>query len=127
MEGDLELSLVFGPEGLSWTVAEITSVTVTDALQNGLSTVLNAQDYDNYYVVSTPMVVLDLPEGGTVVVTVYRAGVTFLDGTKQRTFTSSDFVNGIVTLQFLMPAGQLGGYCHNVDIYDANGAFIGRR
>lgn len=108
-------------------VAEIQAVTVTDALQNGLTTVISAQDYDDYYIVNTPMVVLDLPPGGEVVVTIYRSGVTFLDGTKQKTYTEADFTNGIVNLQFLMPKDLQGGYCHSVDIFDGNGAFVGRR
>lgn len=108
-------------------VASITSVTVTDALQNNLTTTFNDQDFPGYYRLFTPMVVLDLPEGGRVVVTIYRGGVTFPDGTKQKTFYADDFTNGVARLEFLLPVGMAGGYCHYVDIYDANGVHIGSR
>lgn len=108
-------------------VASITSVTVTDALQNDLTTSFNDQEFPGYYRLTTPLVVLDLPPGGKVVVTVYRAGVTFPDGTKQKTYFYDDFTNGLATLEFLLPVGMPGGYCHNISVYDANGTLIGHR
>lgn len=108
-------------------VADINSVTLTDALQNGLTTAFASQDYPGYYLVSTPMVVLDLPPGGKVEITIFRAGVTFPDGTKKKTLYASDFNNGLANIQFLFPQGMNGGYCHYIDIYDQNGAYLGRR
>ena len=108
-------------------VTDITSITVTDALQNGTSSGFVSQDFPGYYLISTPMVVLDLPPGGKVVITIFRSGVTFPDGTKKKTYYAEDFVNGIVYLEFLMPIGTNGGYCHYINIYDANGALLGRR
>lgn len=108
-------------------VAEVSSVTVTDALQNGLSTVFNSPEFEGYYSLTTPMIVLDLPPGGKVVVTIFRAGVTFLDGTMVKEFFAADFTNDITYLEFLMPIGEDGGYCHYIDIYDADGNHIGSR
>ncbi len=108
-------------------VADVNSVTVTDALQNGLVTAFSSQEFDGFYRVVTPMVVLDLPAGGKVEVTIFRSGVTFLDGTKKKTFRASDFTNGLTTLEFLFPVGMSGGFCHYIDIYDQNGLLIGRR
>ena len=76
---------------------------------------------------TAPIVVDGLPPGGTVVVRIFRSGVTFLDGTKTQTLTAEDFDYGVAFLQFLFPQGLQGGYCHHLDIYDRNGAFIGRR
>lgn len=108
-------------------VADITSVTLTDALQNGIDATFVSQDFPGYYLVTTPMVVLDLPPGGKVVITIFRSGVTFLDGTKKKTLYASDFTNGMTLLQFLFPQGMSGGYCHYIDIYGANGEYLGRR
>ena len=108
-------------------VADVISVTVTDALQNSLSSTFPSQDFPGYYLISTPMVVLDLPPGAKVVITIFRSGVTFPDGTKKKTYYAEDFVNGIVNLEFLMPIGTNGGYCHYISIYDANGTRIGSR
>ena len=108
-------------------VADINAVTITDALQNGLTTAFSSQDFPGYYLVTTPMVVLDLPVGGKVEVTIFRSGVTFPDGTKKKTLYASDFANGLAFLEFLFPVGMEGGFCHYIDIYDGNGTFLGRR
>ena len=43
------------------------------------------------------------------------------------TLYASDFTNGMTYLQFLFPQGMEGGYCHHIDIYGANGEYLGRR
>jgi len=108
-------------------VADINAVTLTDALQNGLTSTFVSPDFSGYYVVKSTMVVLGLPEGGSVKITIFRNGVTFLDGTKIKTFDASYFDNGILHLEFLFPIGMSGGYCHSIDIYDAQGRKIGSR
>ncbi|SHK32018.1 PA14 domain-containing protein [Rubritalea squalenifaciens DSM 18772] len=108
-------------------IGDVTSVTVTDALQNGLDQTYATQNYPGYYLLTTPMVVQDLPPGGKVVVTIFRNGVMFPDGTKEMTFYYEDLVDGLVYLQFLLPEGQNGGYCHNVSVYDADGKLLNKR
>ena len=108
-------------------VKPLNLVLLTDALQNDLTTGYPSSEFPGFSIVTAPIVVTDLPPGATVVVRIYRAGVTFLDGTKTRTLHSGDFVNGTTNLQFLFPIGLSGGYCHHLDIYDRNGAFLGRR
>lgn len=108
-------------------VADVTAVTLTDALQNGLDPAFINQNFPGYYLVTTPMVVQDLPPGGTVVVTIFRSGVMFPDGTTQMTFTAEDLEDEMVILQFLMPQGLSGGYCHSIKIYDANGKLLNER
>ncbi len=76
-------------------VADISSITISDALQNGLTTAFASQEFEGYLLVTTPIVVLDLPPGGKIKITIFRAGVTFPDGTKKMTLYASDFTNGL--------------------------------
>lgn len=108
-------------------VADVNSVTLTDALQNGLTTAFTSEEFPGYNLVTTPIVVLDLPPGGRIEITIFRAGVTFLDGTMTQTLYACDFTNGLAHLKFLYPQGMAGGYCHYIDIYGANGQYLGRR
>ncbi|MGJ8634238.1 MAG: galactose-binding domain-containing protein [Luteolibacter sp.] len=108
-------------------VQPLNSIGVSDAIQNDLISSYASNDYPGYTVISTPIVLTDLPEGGSIVVRIYRAGVTFQDGATTLTLTAEDFVNGIYILEFLFPEGLSGGYCHYTDIYDRDGNFIGRR
>ncbi|MFC4992844.1 PA14 domain-containing protein [Rubritalea tangerina] len=125
--GHFGLAARLWEDGPILDVAPITAVTLSDALQNGLSNGVSSEDFPGYYVLTTPMVVQDLPEGGKVVVTIFRSGVSFLDGSSQKTFTAADVRDEIIYLQFLVPNGQNGGYCHYIDVYDENGDKIGRR
>jgi hypothetical protein len=100
---------------------------ISDALQNDLTMAFISSQYEGYTVVSAPLVATDLPSGGTVVVRIFRAGVTFLNGSKTLTLSVNDFKNDTVILKFLFPTGMDGGYCHYLDIYDRNGAYLGRR
>lgn len=102
-------------------------VGISDALQNDLVSGFLSRDFVGYTNLTSPVVATDLPVGGKVVVRIFRAGVTFPDGTKTRVLRSEDFINGVVYLDFLFPTGMAGGYCHHLDIYDRNGAYLGRR
>jgi hypothetical protein len=102
-------------------VVRIEGVGVSDALQNELTTATLAPGYPGYIILSTPLVVKNLPPGGSVVVDINRGGVSFLDGTKQKIFHAEDFENGLLYLQFLAPSGLGGGYCHSLRILDAEG------
>ena len=97
----------------------------SDAVQNDMTTSFMSRDFVGYKVISTPIVLTEMPPGGRVDITIFRAGVSFLDGTKKRTLRQEDFVNGIHTLEFLFPQGMAGGYCHRIRIYDRLGRFIG--
>ena len=96
-----------------------------DSVQGDTVTSFLSPSFSGYKQVSTPIVLDGLPEGGRVEVTIYRAGVSFLDGSTTLTLTQSDFVNGIYNLEFLFPLGFEGGYCHSLRIYDANNRLIG--
>ena len=106
---------------------ELNFIGISDAIQNDLTTSFVSQNFQGYYKLTSPLVATNLPVGGKVKVTIYRAGVTFLDGTKVMWVEADDLVNGVINLEFLFPIGMSGGYCHTLDVYDRNGAFIDRR
>ncbi len=108
-------------------VKTVQVIELSDALQNDLTTILPSSVFPGNSTLISPLVVSDLPPGGSVVVTIFRGGVTFLDGTTVKSFSEGDFVNGVAHLEFLFPTGMSGGYCHHIDLYDRNGQFIGRR
>jgi hypothetical protein len=125
--GPLGIAARLNTDGPIVGIAPIQSITLTDVLQNGVSPAFNSTDFPGYYVVYAPIVVTDLPPGATVKITIFRSGVTFLDGSKVKTFSAADFNEGILLFSFLYDTDISGGYCHYIDIYDATGTFIGRR
>ena len=100
---------------------------IADVIQTGLTSTFFSRDFNGYIQINSPIVATGLPAGGSVVVTIHRSGVTFLDGTKTRKLRAEDFINGVYHLDFLFPIGLTGGYCHYLDIYDRNGVFVARR
>ncbi len=100
---------------------------LSDALQNDLHTNFLSRDFEGYTELTSPIVATGLPSDGHLVITIFRSGVIFPDGTKKLTLRPSDFVNGVTYLKFLFPIGMSGGYCHHIDVFDRNGAYLGRR
>jgi hypothetical protein len=107
-------------------LGEISTIGVADALRGDAATYVGSTS-DGYRILRTPIVITDFPPGGTVVITIFRAGVTFLDGTIVMTLTESDFENGVAYIDFRYPPEMSGGYCHYTDLYDAQGRNLGRR
>ena len=70
------------------------------------------------------MAFADLPVGWTVDVSIFKAGVTFRDGTIARTYSRSDLENGILSLEMLHPTTLAGGLCHRFVIRDASGSTV---
>jgi len=108
-------------------VQPLNLIGVSDALQNELTSNSISQEDSDYLVLNTPIVSTGLPDGGSFVISIFRAGVSFLDGSVTKTLTAADFVNGIHNLVFLFPADFSGGYCHTIEILDRNGEVIARR
>lgn len=101
---------------------------LSDVLQNNSSFVYASNDFSGYNVLRAPITITDFPAGTTLVVTIFRPGVSFLDGSKTLTLTAADFdSNGTYNLEFLFSADLDGGYCHYIDIYAPDGAYLGRR
>jgi hypothetical protein len=100
---------------------------VTDAIQNGPSSTTRAYGLPSHYVMDNPIVVSHFPEGGRIELNIFRAGVTFLDGTKLKNLRFEDFVNGVATVSFLIPKGMRGGFCHRLRVFDRNGRLIANR
>ncbi len=114
------------PNGPIVSLGTVTTLGVSDALRNDAAVYIGSTP-DGYRIMRTPIVVTDLPPGGRVVLTIFRAGVTFLDGTTVMEFTSDNFINGVAYVDFRYPAEMIGGYCHYTDIYDAENRHLGRR
>jgi hypothetical protein len=108
------------------SLGTVTTIGVSDALKGDAAGYLGSMP-DGYLVLRTPITVTDLPPGGRVVLTIFRAGVTFLDGTTVMTLQAEDFVDGVAYVDFRYPPGMAGGYCHYIDVYDAQGRNLGRR
>jgi Bacterial TSP3 repeat len=108
------------------SVQRVNVIGVSDALQNDLSSV-SSGNLAGYKLIRTPLTVLNLPPGGRVDVSIFRAGVLFPNGTTRKSIYPADLENGSVTLEFLYPLGQPGGYCHNLTVYDRNGFYLGTR
>ena len=66
----------------------------------------------------------DLSPGWTVEVSIFKAGVTFRDGTLSHIFTQADLVNGILSLELLRPKTLSSGLCHRFIIRDASGRVV---
>jgi acylphosphatase len=114
------------PGGPIVALGTVTTVTVADALKNDAAQYIGAAP-DGYSIFRSPIVVTDLTPGSRVVITIFRAGVTFMDGTTAMTLSAADFVNDVAYLQFRFAPGITGGYCHYIEVYDAQNHFMGRR
>lgn len=124
--GRLAVAARVGEGGSIAGIAEFNVTGFSDALQNDLTSSYNS-GIAGYYTVSTPVVFTNLPPGGSIVVSLFRSGVMFPDGSTTKTFTEADLFNKILNLKFLFPEGMSGGYCHYVSIYDAKGQLISKR
>ncbi|GHC40175.1 hypothetical protein GCM10007100_00650 [Roseibacillus persicicus] len=98
-------------------------VGVSDGLRNAFDHAVPVGD-DLFQVIS-PFLVTHLPPGAYVEITIFAGGVMFPDGTTFKTLTASDFdENGLIYLEFLVPAGRLGAPCHYSKVFDADGVKI---
>jgi hypothetical protein len=113
------------PNGSIVALGKVTTMGISDALRND-ATLYVGSTADGYRVIRTPLVITNLPVGGRAVLTIFRAGVTFLDGLTVKTLTADDFIDGVAYVDFRFPPDQTGGYCHYIDIYDAAGNSLGR-
>jgi hypothetical protein len=107
-------------------IQRVNVIGVSDALQNDLTSIATSS-ISGYKIYNSPLTVLNLPVGGRIDVSIYRAGVMFPDGSTLRSIYPADLTNGWVNLEFLYPLGQPGGYCHKLLVYDRNGLYLGTR
>jgi PA14 domain/Bacterial TSP3 repeat len=107
-------------------LSEVSTVGFSDALRHDAAVFVGSTP-DGFRILRTPILVTDLPPGGKVVMTIFRAGVTFMNGTTVLELRAEDFRNGVAYVDFRYPASMMGGYCHYTDIYDASGRNLGRR
>jgi hypothetical protein len=107
-------------------IQRVNVIGVSDALQNDLTSIATSS-ISGYKIYNSPLTVLNLPAGGRIDVSIYRAGVMFPDGSTLRSIYPADLTNGWVNLEFLYPLGQPGGYCHKLLVYDRNGLYLETR
>jgi hypothetical protein len=95
----------------------------SDALRNYANTSVGVED--GIVTIRSPMLLTNLPEGGYARITIFRAGVTFQDGSTEKIITAADLDEyGVAYLYFLSQISSIGGFCHYIDIFDANGVLI---
>ena len=115
-----------GIDGPILDIGEVNVIGYGDALRHASDQVIGVQG--DQVIIQSPFLMTDLPPGGYAVITIFRSGVTFADGSTVKTITEADLdENGIVMLNFLFPVASAGGACHYVDFYDAEGNLLNRR
>ena len=73
---------------------------------------------DGSQLVEVSLLLGAVPEGTTVSLEIFVSGVTFDDGTRNKTLTADDFdANGHVTLRFIKARGVTTSVCHRTYIY----------
>jgi PA14 domain/Bacterial TSP3 repeat len=105
------------------SVQRVNVIGVSNASQNDLTSVATSS-LVGYKICITPLTVVNLPPGGRIDVTIFRAGVMFANGNTFKTIYASDISNGRVNLEFFVLFGLSGGYCHTLSVYDRNGALL---
>lgn len=125
--GHLALTARLGEGGPILDVASVPSILIADSLAQGTTRTFGTGAPAGYFLVRAPLVVLGLPEGATVEVTIFRAGVMFPDGTTTKILTAADFDHGFHNLDFFFPKGTNGGYCHYLTVYDKDGNILAKR
>jgi hypothetical protein len=111
------------PGGPILARAEIDAYGAHDITATG-DTAIVSRNPDGTFIVQSSIVIDALPPGGYVVLQIFVAGTTFLDGTTTKTLTASDFVNGVATYQMIW-AGGYTSVCQTALIYDSQGNYLG--
>ncbi len=62
----------------------------------------------------------ELPDDFNLTIEIVKAGITFLDGTLERTVTAADFEGGVYTYRMIRAEGVDGGNCHRVTYYQGD-------
>ena len=118
--GSVRTAVRMQPNGPILDIKPVTVVGVSDAVRNGNDVVVPF-DGNIVKVVST-LLVTNLPQGASIIVNIFAAGVTFPDGTTRKTFTAADLdEHGVLIFELLMPVDRVGAPCHNIWIHDAAG------
>jgi Concanavalin A-like lectin/glucanases superfamily/Bacterial TSP3 repeat len=126
--GPLALAVRLSPGGPILDVAAAPSIIIADAIAQDSTLVFQSGAPQGYIRIRSPLVVLHLPDTVSVEINIFKAGVMFPDGTLQRILRRRDFEpEGLTYLEFLFPRNYGGGFCHYIDIKDADGTPIGHR
>ena len=111
------------PGGPILARGELVTIALTSVI-DGVYQVVTPSTFDGYWLLNTPLVITGLPPGYSVRVIIFRGGVMFPDGTTVKLLAAEDFVDGQLMLNFLVPNGIAGGYCHYIEILDEKGNVV---
>ncbi|MEO0447398.1 MAG: hypothetical protein AAF191_15100 [Verrucomicrobiota bacterium] len=112
------------PNGPIFARGALYGTHVSGASESGDITYLEEYE-DGSGVIRTSIVLADLPEGGYLEVSIFVSGITFLDGTREKTLRAEDFdETGVLYLYFNYPPGQATSVCHRTYGYDVAGKLI---
>lgn len=103
------------------TTAEVPVITLVNSLSQGSTLTFSSGAPQGYERLHAPLVVLGLPEGAYVELSIFRSGIIFTDGSSVKRLYAADFEDGLAFVDFLFPKNLPGGYCHHLSIYDADG------
>ena len=123
--GALPLVARLEPYGPIVATGFVNVIGYSDSLRSAATEFIGNTE-DGYRILRTPIVLTNLPPGGHVRVTIFKAGVSFLDGTREITLTEAEFEDGVAYLDFRYPSTLAGGYCHYIEVFDAEGSLLGR-
>ena len=119
-EGTAYLSARIGEDG---PVLDSTAIDAVRGLGTAedQATMLVAETFpDGSRIVQGSLALSSVPQGIQVVIKINTAGVTFEDGTTQKTFTAADFLHGVLTYRLMVPPGEDVPTCHVVKIFDTS-------
>ncbi len=119
--GESKVAVRLYTDGPIISTKSINVFDVAGSFRNDSASATLSSDWPGYYVVTSPVTAIGLPAGGSVKISIFRAGVTFLDGSKTKILTAADFVNGRYDAQYLFPENMQGGFCHTYSYFDRNG------
>jgi len=119
--GQLALAARLHENGPIVSTAQVPAITIVNSLTQQSTLTLSSGAPNGYYRLHAPLVVLNLPEGAYVEISIFRTGVIFPDGSTEKRLYASDFEDGLVFVDFLFPGNLSGGYCHHLSIYDRDG------
>ena len=85
---------------------------------NGSYSSVNGTEGEGFETVEVSLLLGARPEGVSVVLEIFVAGVTFEDGTRTKTLTADDFdEDGLAAVRFIRAPGVTTSVCHRTSIY----------
>ena len=104
-------------------IGNISASGISDAIRNDDDRSLDVTD--GLGLLKSPLVISNMPPGGSVRVVIFRGGGMFQDGSTVAEFSADDIgPDGRIDFYILHPFGEPAGFCHYVQILDAEGNLL---